>query len=213
MVLPGVGHLLIDKLDSTESGCGPPCDCTGSTPRSPPSNSGKPRRNTPASDARPSRTGSSNSASAPGTRPHRFTPATANRGQTTTPRQPQGPRHVQRAVPHQRRHLRHARTPGRPPLPKTIRTSGRSRFSDPCLPDADDRDRPERFRGTAGTWLVIAVRLARPVPRIVPAPTRVVAKDTLLKAVKTTARARAASPAGTPLTVLPVTATSLTGER
>ncbi|WP_328978419.1 ATP-binding protein [Streptomyces canus] len=37
-------------------------------------------------------------------------------------------------------------------------------------------------------WLVIAARLARPVPRMVPAPTRLEAKDTLHKAVRTAGR-------------------------
>ncbi|MER6374046.1 ATP-binding protein [Streptomyces mirabilis] len=39
-------------------------------------------------------------------------------------------------------------------------------------------------------WLVIAARLARPVPRLVPTPTRLEAKDVLLKAVKTAARVK-----------------------
>ncbi|MDH6222794.1 hypothetical protein [Streptomyces pseudovenezuelae] len=48
-------------------------------------------------------------------------------------------------------------------------------------------DRPERIEGVPA-WLVIAARLARPVPRMVPAPTRLEAKDTLQKSVKTAGR-------------------------
>lgn len=39
-------------------------------------------------------------------------------------------------------------------------------------------------------WLVIAAQLARPVPRMVPAPTRIEAQDVLLDAVKTAGRVK-----------------------
>jgi hypothetical protein len=42
--------------------------------------------------------------------------------------------------------------------------------------------------GGSPAWLVIAARLARPVPRLMPAPTRMEAQDVLLQAAKTAAR-------------------------
>ncbi|WP_257039869.1 DUF6233 domain-containing protein [Streptomyces sp. OV198] len=52
----------LDNVDSTECGCGTPCGCSASTPRSPLSGSRKPNRNRAKRTGLRSRTESSNSA-------------------------------------------------------------------------------------------------------------------------------------------------------